>query len=332
MEYGERQVVVVTGASAGVGRATVQAFAREGARIGLIARDRDRLEDTRREVEALGGEGLVLPLDVADAVAVEEAAGKVEEAFGPIGVWVNNAMTSVFAPFMKVEPEEFRRVTDVCYHGFVYGTMAALKRMVPRDSGVIVLVGSALAHRGIPLQSAYCGAKHATLGMFDSIRSELLAEDSNVHITMVQLPALNTPQFDWVRSKMPRKPKPVPPIFQPEVAADAIVWASKHRRREVYVGMSSTQAIVGNKLVPGLADHYLARNGFEDQQRDEPETEGRPDNLFEPVKGDFAAHGSFDAEAADSSPQMWVVKNRRWITAAGAVVGSAVGAMFLARR
>jgi NAD(P)-dependent dehydrogenase (short-subunit alcohol dehydrogenase family) len=325
------EVVVVTGASAGVGRAIVQAFAREGASIGLIARDEERLETTREEVEKLGGRAIVLPADVADAEAIEKAAERVEQELGPIDIWVNSAMTSIFAPFTAVTPEEFRRVTDVTYHGFVYGTMSALKRMLPRDRGVIVQVGSALAYRGIPLQSAYCGAKHAIQGMFDSIRTELLAEGSKVHMTMVQLPAINTPQFDWVRSKMPRKAQPVPPIFQPEVAADAVVFAARSKRREIYLGLAASQVIIGNKIAPAIGDHYLARTGFEDQQREEPEVEGRPDNLFSPVKGPYGARGSFDKEASTSSPQLWFVKNKRWLTAAGAVAGL-VGAALLRKR
>ena len=261
-------------------------------------------------MEARGGEALAVPTDVAEADQAEAAADQVEEAFGPIDVWVNVAMAGVFAEFTDIEPDEYRRVTDVCYHGQVYGTRAALRRMRPRNRGSIVLVGSALAYRGIPLQSAYCGAKHAVEGMFDSVRAELIHNDSNVSLSMVQLPAMNTPQFSWVRSRLPKKPQPMPPIYQPEVAADAIVWASCHDRREIYVGSSSVQVIVGNKLFPQLGDWYLGRNGYSGQQTDEPEDPDRPDNLFEPVEGDRGAHGDFDEQAHSWSPQLWMAKNK----------------------
>ena len=312
------EVVVITGASAGVGRATVRVFAKQGARIGLLARGEDGLEAARREVEKLGGEALALPTDVADAEQVEAAAEAVEEEFGPIDVWINNAMTGIFAEFKDIEPDDYERVTDVVYHGQVYGTMAALKRMLPRDHGSIVLVGSALAYRGIPLQSAYCGAKHAVEGMFDSIRAELMHHDSSVEITMVQLPALNTPQFNWVKSKLPKKAQPVPPIYQPEVAADAIEWAAHNHRREVYVGYPSVQVIVGNKIAPSLGDWYLAKTGYGSQQRNEPEDPGRPNNLWEPLEGDHGAHGVFDDRASSWSPQLWVDKNKYWLALAGA--------------
>lgn len=325
------EVVVITGATAGVGRATTRAFAKQGAHIGLLARGEDRLEATKQEVESLGGEAVAIPTDVAEADQVEAAAEAVEDAFGPIDVWVNNAMTSVFGEFMDVEPDEYRRVTDVTYHGTVYGTMAALRRMIPRDHGSIVLVGSALAYRGIPLQSAYCGAKHAIEGMFDSIRAELLHNNSNVEVTMVQLPAVNTPQFEWVRSKLPRKAQPVPPIYQPEVAADAIVWSAHHSEREIYVGYSATQAIIGNKLLPGVGDWYLARTGYEGQMQEGRDNPDRPDNLWDPVPGDRGAHGMFDDRARTWSPELWISKNKRWLAAAGAGVAALVGA-FLSTR
>src|SRR5688500_13263034 len=255
----ETRVVVVTGASAGVGRATVRAFARRGASLGLLARGRDGLEATRAEVEALGGKALVLPTDVADPDQVEAAAGAVEAELGPIDVWVNNAMVSVFSPARETTAAEYRRVTEVTYLGYVHGTLAALRRMLPRDRGVIVQVGSALAYRGIPLQSAYCGAKHAIQGFTESVRCELLHDGSNVKITMVQIPAMNSPHFGWVKSRMPRKPQPVPPIYQPEVAADAIVHAAHHYRREWYVGGSTALTITLNHVVPGFGDWYLAR-------------------------------------------------------------------------
>jgi NAD(P)-dependent dehydrogenase (short-subunit alcohol dehydrogenase family) len=315
-------VVVVTGASAGVGRATVRRFAAAGASIGLIARGKERLEAAAQEVEAAGGRALVLPLDVTDAPAVEAAADQVEEEVGPIDVWVNNAMVTVYGPVARLTPEEYQRVTEVTYLGSVWGTMAALRRMLPRDRGMILQVGSALAYRGIPLQSAYCGAKHALEGFLDSLRTELLHDGSNVRVTAVELPALNTPQFSWGRTKMPRQPQPVPPIFQPEVAADAVVWASRNQRRELYVGWPTVETIVGNKIAPGLADLYLARTGYDSQQIDAPVPLDRPDNLFEPVPGDFAAHGPFDDRAKPHSVQLWLTKHRRWL-AAGALAALA---------
>jgi NAD(P)-dependent dehydrogenase (short-subunit alcohol dehydrogenase family) len=317
-------VVVITGASAGVGRATARAFARRGARIGLLARGADGLEGARGDVERLGGQALALPTDVADAEQVEAAAVAVEEAFGPITIWVNNAMTSVFSPVREMEPEEYRRVTEVCYLGTVYGTLSALRRMLPRDRGSIVFVGSALAYRGIPLQSAYCGAKHAIQGFFDSLRSELIHDGSHVQVTMVQMPALNTPQFSWVKTRLPGKPQPVPPIYQPEVAADAIVWAAYHDRREILIGGPTVQAVVGNKFIPGLIDHYLARTGYESQQQDEPVAPDRQHNLWEPVPGDHGAHGTFDERSHESSWQAWATLHRKWLAALGAgVVGVA---------
>ncbi|MGI8820917.1 MAG: SDR family oxidoreductase [Chthoniobacterales bacterium] len=329
MKNGKRsEVVVITGASAGVGRATAQAFAREGARIGLIARGTAGLEGAKRDVERLGGEALTLPLDVADAAALEAAAAQVEETFGPIDVWVNNAMCSVFSPSKEMTGEEFKRVTEVTYLGVVYGSLAALKRMLPRDRGVIVQVGSALAYRGIPLQAAYCGAKHAIQGFCDSLRCELLHDKSKVRVVMVQMPALNTPQFSWVKSRLPREPQPVPPIFQPEVAADAIFYAAHSNRREIYVGMPTVEAVVGNKIAPALLDHYLGATGYEGQQTDELVSPDRRDNLWQPVDDvrDHGAHGSFDARASSSSFQLWANKNRGWLalgllTVAGALCG-----------
>ena len=309
------KTVVITGASAGVGRATAQAFAREGARIGLISRNRERLEAARSEVQRLGGEAMVLVADVADPEQLEQAASQVEQEFGEIDVWVNNAMTSVFSPFNEMTPEEFRRVTEVTYLGAVYGTMAALARMLPRNRGTIIQVGSALSDRSIPLQSAYCGAKHAMRGFTDSIRCELVHDKSRVHITMVQLPAMNTPQFSWVKSRLPNKPQPVPPIFQPEIAADAIVWASHHRRRELYLGMPTLMAMWGNKVCPGLIDRYLGRTGYKSQQTDQPEQPDRPSNLWHSVPGAFTAHGNFDQRAKNSTIQLWFVKHK-WLVGA----------------
>jgi short-subunit dehydrogenase len=311
------RVVAITGASAGVGRAAARAFARQGASVGLLARGLDGLEGARREVEALGGRALVLPTDVADPEAVEAAASAVEREFGPIDVWVNNAMASVFSPVKQMKAEEYRRATEVTYLGTVHGTLAALRRMLPRDRGSIVQVGSALAYRGIPLQSAYCAAKHAIQGFCDSLHSELSHDGSNVSLTMVQMPALNTTQFGWVKSRLPRKAQPVPPIFQPEVAAEAIVYASEHDRREIRVGWPTVKAIVGNFVAPGVLDWYLGRVGYEAQQTDEPEDPGRPDNLWAPVPGDHGARGRFDERSHASSWQFWADTHRGWLALAG---------------
>ncbi len=310
-----REVVVITGASAGVGRATAQAFAREGASIGLLARGRAGLEAAKRDVEELGGQGLIVQTDVADAEAIERAAEQVETTFGPIDIWVNNAMCSVFSPVKKMTADEFKRVTEVTYLGFVYGSLTALKRMLPRDRGVIVQVGSALAYRGIPLQAAYCAAKHAIQGFCDSLRCELIHDASNVRVVMVQMPALNTPQFSWVKSRLPHKPQPVPPIFEPEVAAEAILYAAHSNRREIYVGMPTVEAIVANKIAPALLDHYLGANGYDSQQTAEAVAPGRRDNLWSPVddEHDHGAHGSFDSRARRHSLQLWANKHRGWI-------------------
>jgi NAD(P)-dependent dehydrogenase (short-subunit alcohol dehydrogenase family) len=323
-----RQVVVVTGASAGVGRATVRAFAKRGASIGLIARGRDGLQAAANEVEAGGGKALIIAADVADADQMEAAAAAVEEAFGPIDIWINNAMVSVFSPAHEMTAAEFQRVTEVTYLGYVYGTLAALKRMRPRDHGVIVQVGSALAYRGIPLQSAYCGAKHAVQGFTESVRCELLHDGSNVKITMVQLPALNTPQFSWVKSRLPRKPQPVPPIYQPEVAANAIVWAAQHYRRQWYVGGPTALAITADKIAPGLADRYLAQQGYEAQQYNGSADPERPNNLYEPLPGDHGAHGDFDNRASDESVQLWLSQHRAWLLTGGVILFGISAAAF----
>jgi NAD(P)-dependent dehydrogenase (short-subunit alcohol dehydrogenase family) len=316
------EVVVITGASAGVGRAAARKFARHGARVGLLARGLDGLKAASREVEKLGGRALVIPTDVADADQVESAAVKIEAAFGQIDIWINNAMTSVFSPIKQMTPEEFRRVTEVTYLGYVYGTLAALKRMLPRDHGVIVQVGSALAYRGIPLQAAYCAAKHAVQGFCDSLWCELLHDHSNVRVTMVQMPALNTPQFGWVKSRLPRKAQPVPPIFQPEVAAEAIYFAAHNPRREFYIGLPTMKAIVADKIAPGLLDRYLARTGFDSQQYDGAEDPNRPNNLWQPVPGDHGAHGAFDTRAQSLSPQLWASEHRALIGLAMAALAS----------
>ncbi len=329
----EGKVVVVTGASAGVGRAIVRAFAAEGANLALLARGRDGLEGARNEVEKLGGRALVLPLDVADADAVERAADEVERTLGPIDVWVNDAMVSVFAPIIDTTPEEFRRVTEVTYLGYVYGTLAALKRMRARDRGVIVQIGSALAYRSIPLQAAYCAAKHAVRGFTESLRTELLHDKSAVHVAEVHLPAVNTPQFSWVRAKLPNKPQPVPPIFQPELIADAVVHATLHRRRETWVAWPVVEAIVGEKVAPRIADRYLARTGYAAQQTDEPIEATRRDNLYQAVPGDHGAHGTFDERARSTSAVWWLSKNRgRLLIALGATAAVASTVLVSARR
>ncbi len=333
-ERSKPEVVVITGASAGVGRAVVREFAKRQARIGLIARGLDGLEGARREVEAAWGRALVLPADVADAEAIERAAARVEEEFGPIDVWINNATTSVFSPIKEMKPEEFKRVTEVTYLGVVYGTQAALKRMLPRNRGTILQVGSALAYRAIPLQSAYCAAKHAIQGFTESLRCELIHDQSDVHVTMVNLPAVNTPQFGWNKSRLPNHPQPVPPIYQPEVAAAAIYFAAHSRRREMSVGMPTVVAIYGNKLAPGLGDYYLGSQGYESQQTDEPIDPDRPNNLWEPVAGDHGAHGIFDKRASDSSPQLWANMNRGWLTtlAGLGLAGAACAALWRRKR
>jgi len=331
-DLGRKEVVVITGASAGVGRATVREFARHGFSIGLVARGRDGLQSARREVEALGGRALVLPTDVADPEQVENAAAQVEIELGPIDVWINNAMASVFSPIKKMTAADFKRVTEVTYLGYVYGTLAALKRMLPRDRGTIVHVGSALAYRSIPLQAAYCAAKHAVLGFHASLRTELLHDKSNVHTTMVQMPALNTPQFGWVKSRLPHRAQPVPPIYQPEVAARAIYYAAHHpRRREYYAGWSTVKAIVGNKLIPSLLDKYLARTGYQAQQHDGPENPDRPNNLWEPLPGDYGAHGTFDDRAHAYSAEAWAETHPKWV-AVVAGLGIAAAALEVLRR
>lgn len=331
----QREVVVITGASAGVGRATVREFARHGASIGLIARGRDGLEGARAEVEAAGCKALILPVDVADANAIEAAAEQIETQLGPIDIWVNNAMASVFSPIKQMTAEEFKRVTEVTYLGYVYGSLAALKRMLPRDRGTIVHVGSALAYRSIPLQAAYCASKHAVLGFFASLRTELIHDKSNVHTTMVQMPALNTPQFGWVKSRLPRKAQPVPPIFQPEVAARAIYYAAHHpERREYFAGWSTVKAIFGNKLVPSYADHYLAKMGYDAQQYDGHEDPNRPNNLYEPVPGDHGAHGKFDTRAHDTSLELWAETHTKLLAITGGLgfAAAALGALFYGRK
>jgi NAD(P)-dependent dehydrogenase (short-subunit alcohol dehydrogenase family) len=307
------KTVVITGASAGIGRASAELFGRRGARVALVARGEAGLQEAARAVEAGGGKALAIPADVADYAAVERAARQAEAELGPVDVWVNVAFTSVFAPFTQITPEEFRRVTEVSYLGYVHGTMAALALMRPRDRGTIVQVGSALGYRSIPLQSAYCGAKHAINGFTESVRCELLHEGSNVHITVVQMPAVNTPQFSWVRSRLPRQPQPVPPIYQPEVAARAVVHAAGHpEHKEYWAGASTVATIMAQKLAAPLLDRYLARTGYDSQQTDQEERP-RPDNLWEPLDQapgrDYGAHGEFDGQSHSRSAQEWLSRH-----------------------
>ncbi|MGH2866925.1 MAG: SDR family oxidoreductase [Solirubrobacteraceae bacterium] len=320
------EVVVVTGSSGGVGRAIAHAFGKRGAHVGLLARGEEGLNGAQQEVESFGGRALAVPTDVSDHEAVEAAAVRVEAELGPIDIWINDAMATVFARVIDTEPEEFKRATEVTYLGAVYGTMAALKRMVARDRGKIVQVGSALSYRAIPLQAAYCGAKFGIRGFTDSIRTELLADKSKVQITMVQLPGVNTTQFNWCRSKLPKHPMPVPPIYQPEIPAEAVYWAAHHKRRELWVGYSAVQAIIGTTLAPSFADWYLGKTGIKGQQiQDMPVAPGRPDNLFTPVQDLAATHGMFDAQAKTRSPQLWAATHRPLVAGAVAGVAAAVG-------
>lgn len=322
-EKNKPDVVVITGASAGLGRAIARRFAQAGAYIGLVARGRDGLEGAKKDVEKLGGKAIIIQGDVADAETAERAAEETEKAFGEIDIWINNAMVSVFSPVKEMKPEDYERVTKVTYLGVVYGTLAALKKMLPRDRGVIVQVGSALAYRGIPLQSAYCASKHAIQGFMDSLRAELIHDKSNVRASMVQMPAMNTPQFSWVKSRLPNKPQPVPPIYQPEVGAEAVYFVAHNDRREMYVGYPTVEAIIGNKLVPAYADKYLAKGGYKSQQTNEKVSEDRQNNLYEPVPGDHGAHGSFDERSIDFSPQLWADENRGKVALAGAGIAAA---------
>lgn len=325
--------VVVTGASAGVGRAVVRRFAElDRARIGLIARGRERLEAAAAEVRALGGTALELPCDVADAEAVENAASQVERELGPIDIWINCAMVTMIAPFVEMSADEFRRITEVTYLGQVHGTMAALRRMKPRDHGTIIQVGSALAYRSIPLQSGYCGAKHAVVGFTDSIRSELIHDGSNVKICAAHLPAVNTPQFEWARNRMPNRPQPLPPIYQPEVPAEGIHFLAHNPRRELWIGRTAIMTILGQKVAPGYLDHVLASKAYSGQQTDEP-AEHRPDNLYEPVGGDYAAHGRFDSRATYYAPALTAAEHPGATAAVLALgLGLLVGGVLLAGR
>ncbi len=331
------QTVVITGASAGIARATARLYGERGDRVGLIARGQAGLDGAAADVTRAGGTAFAVTADVSDYDQVDAAASQIEDALGPIDVWINVAFTSVFAPFADIGPDEFRRVTDVSYLGFVHGTMAALKRMRPRDAGTIVQVGSALSQRSIPLQSAYCGAKHAINGFTSSLRCELLHEGSHVQVTVVQMPAVNTPQFSWVKSKLPDKPQPVPPIYQPEVAARGIVFAADHpARREYWVGGSTAATLIANKLAPGVLDRYLARTGYSSQQTQEPDDPGRRDNLLKPVDepagSDHGAHGTFDDKAHGRSAQLWLSHHLSATALAAAGTAAAGVALALAGR
>jgi NAD(P)-dependent dehydrogenase (short-subunit alcohol dehydrogenase family) len=320
---GRARVVVVTGASAGIGRAVAREFGRHGWRVALLARGEEGLEGACEEISRLGGEALSVPTDVGDAAQVEAAAARVEAHWGRIDVWVNNAMATIFAPLLDIQADDFRRATEVSYLGSVWGTMAALRRMKPRDSGTIVQVGSALAYRSIPLQAPYCGAKAALRGFTDSLRCELLHERSRVHVTMVQLSAFNTPQFEWGRTTLSRQPRPMGKIFQPELAARAVYWAATHRRRELWVGGPAWKAILGTRWIPGLLDRWLGAHAVEGQQGEEPLPPGRRDNLWAPVPGDAGAHGRFDAAAKDTSLQ-YAMTRHRGVLGALTLVGAAV--------
>src|SRR5579859_911513 len=327
--------VVITGASGGIGRATARLYGQRGANVALIARGEAGLAGAAADVERAGGKALALPADVADYGQVNDAASRVEEHFGPIGTWINVAFASVFAPFAEITAEEFRRVTEVSYLGFVYGTMAALSRMRPRDRGTIVQVGSALGARSIPLQSAYCGAKHAINGFTSSLRCELLHERSGVHVTVVQMPAVNTPQFSWVRSRLPNQPQPVPPIYQPEVAARGVLFAADHpQRKEHWVGASTVATLLANRVVPAVLDRYLARTGYRSQQTGQKVAADRPDNLLHPVDGsdghDHGPHGIFDDKARDRSPQLWIAQHAALVPSG--LLAGATAAFVLARR
>ncbi len=333
----QSQVVVVTGASGGIGRATARAFGDRGARVALLARGERGLAGAADDVRAAGGMALPIEVDTVDHQRLDEAAERIERELGPIDVWVNVAFTSVFAPFTKITPEEYRRVTEVTYLGYVYATRVALARMLPRDRGTIVQVGSTLAYRGIPLQTAYCGAKHAVQGFHESLRCELLHDRSKVRVTMVQMPAVNTPQFSWVLSRLPQHAQPVPPIYQPEVAARAVVHAADHpRRREYWVGASTMGTLVANKLAPGLLDRYLARTGYSAQQTGQPRDPDQPANLWEPADGpdghDFGAHGAFDDRSIGRSYQLWASQHHGLLAAAGSGAMALLGLAALRAR
>jgi NAD(P)-dependent dehydrogenase (short-subunit alcohol dehydrogenase family) len=335
MTNSAQRVVVVTGASGGIGRATAGAFGARGDKVALLARGEAGLRGAAKDVEDAGGKALPIPVDVADYDQLQRAADQVESELGPIDVWVNDAFTSVFAPFTQIEPEEFKRVTEVTYLGYVWGTRVALHRMLPRDRGAIVQVGSALAYRGIPLQTAYCGAKHAIQGFNEGLRTELLHDHSGVHVTMVQMPAVNTPQFSWVLSRLPHHAQPVPPIYQPEVAARAVLYAADHpQRREYWVGATTMGTLLANKIAAGLLDRYLARTGYQSQQTDRPRDPSQPANLWQPADGpdghDYGAHGIFDDRSRSRSYQLWASQHHGLLAGIGAA-GSALLGLLAAR-
>jgi NAD(P)-dependent dehydrogenase (short-subunit alcohol dehydrogenase family) len=326
-------VVVVTGASAGLGRAIAHGFAQRGARLGLIARNPEALNACKEECEAMGGEALVLPLDVSDSKAVDDAAGKVEDVFGPIDVWVNDAMVSVFSPVKEMEASDYKRVTEVLYLGFVHGTLAALKRMLPRDRGTIIQIGSALSYRSIPLQSAYCACKHAINGFTDSLRCELHHDKSNVKVTAVQMPAMNTTQFDWVKNRMPNDTQPVPPIYEPELAAEVVVAAgfARNPRREYWVGLPTVEAILGQRVFPGLLDWYLGKTGYKSQQlKNEPRNPNAPNNLYEYVPGKHSARGKFADRSKRTSLEVYVTLNRGKVASGLALAVALLGGCLVA--
>lgn len=309
-KVGRDAVVVITGASGGVGRATARAFARRGAKLALLARGTDGLEGAKEEVESLGGRALVLPTDVAQFDQVQSAADRAENELGPIDIWINNAMVSMYCPFIRMEPDEFRHIVDVTFLGSVHGARCALDKMVPRNRGKIIQVGSALAFRSIPLQSAYCASKHALQGFMESLHTELLHQKINIGLTMVNMPALNTTQFVWTKNRMPHKARPAGTIFQPEVAADAILFAAENDRREIMVGYTTVEATLGEKIIPGTLDKYLSKVGWDGSMLPEPADPNQPDNFWQPVSGDYGAHGPFDQISHSFSPQLWATKHR----------------------
>lgn len=327
----EQQTVMVTGASAGIGRSIAKAFAAAGARVGLLARGTAALEELRAEIEGQGGQALVLTCDVADYTAMQDAAARLAEHFGPIDIWINNAMVTVFSPLTQMTPEEFRRVTDVTYHGAVYGSLIALQHMVPRNRGHIIQIGSALAYRAIPLQGAYCGAKHALKGFTESLRTELIHEKSAIHLSMVQLPAFNTPQFIWARNRTKRSAQPIAPIHDPALAAEAVAWIARHPQRELWVGWPTWKAILGERFIPGLLDRFVARVAWEGQFTGLDADPDKADNLFTAANGLHSEHGPFSDRSRTKRPPLWHVRNHNgWIIATGLLVTAALfGAGYL---
>lgn len=330
----QSRVVVITGASAGLGRAIAHGFAKRGAKLALLARNPEALNAAVNECRQLGGDAIAILTDVSDARAVEAAADRTEREFGPIDVWVNNAMVSVFSPVKEMEASDYKRVTEVLYLGFVHGTLSALKRMQIRDRGTIIQIGSALAYRSIPLQSAYCACKHAIAGFTDSLRCELYHDKSNINLTHIQMPAMNTTQFGWVKSRLPNDPQPVPPIFEPEVGAHVVVAAgyASHPRREYWVGTSTVKAIIGQKLIPGLLDQYLGKTGYESQQiKDKPHDPETPNNLYHYVPGAHSTRGRFSTRSTDRSVEAFYSVNRSWLVAGVALLAAGWGILLRQR-